>query len=51
MRDEGMEVVYLEKVGGECISEREVGEKLIKDILRECKKRILGDESEIKELF
>lgn len=51
MRDEGIEVVYLEKFVVEFIIELEVCENFINDILIEFKKIILGYEIEIKEFF
>lgn len=51
LRDEGIEVVYLEKLAAEAISEPDVREQFIDDILAESQKTILGHESEIKEYF
>lgn len=51
LRDEGIEVVYLEKLAAESITEPEVRENFINDILTESKKTILGHETEIKEFF
>ncbi|HHM2728155.1 TPA: arginine deiminase [Staphylococcus aureus] len=51
LRDEGIEVVYLEKLAAESITESEVRENFINDILTESKKTILGHETEIKEFF
>ena len=42
LRDEGIEVVYLEKLAAESITEPEVRENFINDILTESKKTILG---------
>ncbi|MCI2949044.1 arginine deiminase [Staphylococcus caledonicus] len=51
LRDEGIEVVYLEKLAAEAISEAEVREQFIDDILVESKKTVLGHEEEIKDFF
>ncbi|PTE67438.1 arginine deiminase [Staphylococcus devriesei] len=51
LRDEGIEVVYLEKLAAEAISEAEVREQFIDDILAESKKTVLGHEEEIKDFF
>ncbi len=51
LRNEGIEVVYLEKLAAESISKPEVRENFIDDILAESKKTILGHETEIKEFF
>lgn len=51
LRDEGIEVVYLEKLAAESITKPEVRKNFINDILAESKKTILGHETEIKEFF
>ncbi|WP_087503652.1 arginine deiminase [Staphylococcus haemolyticus] len=51
LRDEGVEVVYLEKLAAEAIADKDVREQFIDDILAESKKTVLGHEAEIKTFF
>ncbi|MDU0286279.1 arginine deiminase [Staphylococcus pseudintermedius] len=51
LRDEGVEVVYLEQLAAEAIADKAVREKFIDDILAESQKTVLGHEKEIKALF
>ncbi|MCH4475878.1 arginine deiminase [Staphylococcus haemolyticus] len=51
LRDEGVEVVYLEKLAAEAISDKDVREQFIDDILAESQKTVLGHEAEIKTFF
>ncbi|MCU7258553.1 arginine deiminase family protein, partial [Pseudomonas aeruginosa] len=51
LRDEGVEVVYLEHLAAEAIADASVREQFIDDILKESQKTVLGHEKEIKELF
>ncbi|EKI4485707.1 TPA: arginine deiminase [Staphylococcus pseudintermedius] len=51
LRDEGVEVVYLEQLAAEAIAEKAVREQFIDDILAESQKTVLGHEKEIKALF
>ncbi|MCJ1655422.1 arginine deiminase [Staphylococcus sp. NRL 21/187] len=51
LRDEGVEVVYLEKLAAEAIADKAVREQFIDDILAESQKTILGHEEEIKKYF
>lgn len=51
LRDEGVEVVYLEKLAAEAIADKAVREQFIDDILAESQKTVLGHEKEIKALF
>ena len=51
LRDEGVEVVYLEKLAAEAIADKDVREQFINDILEESKKTVLGHEEEIKKFF
>lgn len=47
LRDEGVEVVYLEKLAAEAIADKDVREQFIDDILQNLK-TVLGHEAEIK---
>ncbi|MBZ8174636.1 arginine deiminase [Staphylococcus delphini] len=51
LRDEGVEVVYLEQLAAEAIADKAVREQFIDDILAESHKTVLGHEKEIKALF
>ncbi|PCF41481.1 arginine deiminase [Staphylococcus delphini] len=51
LRDEGVEVVYLEQLAAEAIADKAVREHFIDDILAESQKTVLGHEKEIKALF
>ncbi|MGO4080440.1 arginine deiminase [Staphylococcus pseudintermedius] len=51
LRDEGVEVVYLEQLAAEAIVDKAVREQFIDDILAESQKTVLGHEKEIKALF
>ena len=51
LRDEGVEVVYLEKLAAEAIADKDVREQFIDDILAESQKTVLGHEAEIKTFF
>ncbi|OLF65436.1 arginine deiminase [Staphylococcus sp. MB377] len=51
LRDEGVEVVYLEKLAAEAIADKDVREQFIDDILAESQKTVLGHEAEIKMFF
>ncbi|MFI3559587.1 arginine deiminase [Staphylococcus pseudintermedius] len=51
LRDEGVEVVYLEQLVAEAIADKAVREQFIDDILAESQKTVLGHEKEIKALF
>lgn len=51
LRDEGVEVVYLEQLAAEAIADKAVREQFIDDILAESQKTVLGHEKEIKALF
>ena len=51
LQDEGVEVVYLEKLAAEAIADKAVREQFIDDILAESKKTVLGHEEEIKKFF
>lgn len=51
LRDEGVEVVYLEKLAAEAIADIDVREQFIDDILAESQKTVLGNEAEIKTFF
>ncbi|EHT6222643.1 arginine deiminase [Staphylococcus pseudintermedius] len=51
LRDEGVEVVYLEQLAAEAIADKAVHEQFIDDILAESQKTVLGHEKEIKALF
>lgn len=51
LRDEGVEVVYLEQLAAEAIADKSVREQFIDDILAESQKTVLGHEKEIKALF
>ncbi|ELW0045333.1 arginine deiminase [Staphylococcus pseudintermedius] len=51
LRDEGVEVVYLEQLAAEAIADKAVREQFIDDILAESQKTMLGHEKEIKALF
>ncbi|WP_053023229.1 arginine deiminase [Staphylococcus haemolyticus] len=51
LRDEGVEVVYLEKLAAEAIADKDVREQFINDILAESQKTVLGHEAEIKTFF
>ena len=51
LRDEGVEVVYLEKLAAEAIADKDVREQFIDDILSESQKTVLGHEAEIKTFF
>ncbi|MDM7862378.1 arginine deiminase [Staphylococcus borealis] len=51
LRDESVEVVYLEKLAAEAIADKDVREQFIDDILAESQKTVLGHEAEIKTFF
>lgn len=51
LRDEGVEVVYLEKLAAEAIADKDVREQFIDDIFAESQKTVLGHEAEIKTFF
>ncbi len=51
LRDEGVEVVYLEKLAAEAIADKDVREQFIDDILAESQKTVLRHEAEIKTFF
>ena len=51
LREEGVEVLYLEKLAAESIENPQVRSEFIDDVLAESKKTILGHEEEIKALF
>ncbi|BCU52227.1 arginine deiminase [Staphylococcus auricularis] len=51
LRDEGVEVVYLEQLTAEAIEDPAVREQFIDDILAESQKTVLGHEKELKALF
>ncbi|MCE5797558.1 arginine deiminase [Staphylococcus pseudintermedius] len=51
LRDEGVEVVYLEQLAAEAIADKAVREQFIDDILAESQKTVLGHEKDIKALF
>ncbi|WP_214544527.1 arginine deiminase [Staphylococcus pseudintermedius] len=51
LRDECVEVVYLEQLAAEAIADKAVREQFIDDILAESQKTVLGHEKEIKALF
>ncbi|HEC2148996.1 TPA: arginine deiminase [Staphylococcus delphini] len=51
LRDEGVEVVYLEQLAAEAIADKAIREQFIDDILAESQKTVLGHEKEIKALF
>ncbi|EJA1933410.1 arginine deiminase [Staphylococcus pseudintermedius] len=51
LRDEGVEVVYLEQLAAEAIADKAVREQFIDDILAESQKTVLSHEKEIKALF
>ncbi|EGQ0313262.1 arginine deiminase [Staphylococcus pseudintermedius] len=51
LRDEGVEVFYLEQLAAEAIADKAVREQFIDDILAESQKTVLGHEKEIKALF
>ncbi|MDR4248641.1 arginine deiminase family protein, partial [Bacillus thuringiensis] len=51
LREEGVEVLYLEKLAAESIENPQVRSESIDDVLAESKKTILGHEEEIKALF
>ncbi|HAR5803172.1 TPA: arginine deiminase [Staphylococcus pseudintermedius] len=51
LREEGVEVVYLEQLAAEAIADKAVREQFIDDILAESQKTVLGHEKEIKALF
>lgn len=51
LRNEGVEVVYLEQLAAEAIENEDVRQQLIDDILSESQKTILGHEKEIKDYF
>ncbi|EIA5737513.1 arginine deiminase [Staphylococcus pseudintermedius] len=51
LRDESVEVVYLEQLAAEAIADKAVREQFIDDILAESQKTVLGHEKEIKALF
>ena len=51
LRNEGVEVVYLEQLAAEAIENEDVRQQLIDDILSESQKTILGHEKEIKTYF
>ncbi|EGQ3560259.1 arginine deiminase [Staphylococcus pseudintermedius] len=51
LREEGVEVVYLEQLAAEAIADKAVREQFIDDILAESQKTVLSHEKEIKALF
>ncbi|MCO6258309.1 arginine deiminase [Staphylococcus epidermidis] len=51
LQDEGIEVLYLEKLAAQSIEDSNVREQFIDDVLAESRKTILGHEKEIKKLF
>ena len=51
LQDEGVEVLYLEKLAAESIEDSDIREQFINDVLAESRKTILGHEKEIKKLF
>ncbi|MCG1791858.1 arginine deiminase [Staphylococcus epidermidis] len=51
LQDEGIEVLYLEKLAAQSIEDSNVREQFIDDVLAESRKTILGHETEIKKLF
>lgn len=51
LQDEGIEVLYLEKLAAQSIEDSNVREQFIDDVLAEFRKTILGHEKEIKKLF
>ncbi|MGV3188411.1 arginine deiminase [Staphylococcus chromogenes] len=51
LRNEGVEVLYLEKLTAESLTEPHVREQFIDEILKESRKTVLGHEEEIKTLF
>lgn len=51
LRDEGVEVLYLEKLAAEAIEDPKVREQFIEDVLAESEDTLLGHEEEVKELF
>ena len=48
LRDEGVEVVYLEHLAAEAIADASVREQFIDDILKESQKTVLGHEKKLK---
>ena len=48
LQDEGVEVLYLEKLAAESIEDSDIREQFINDVLAESRKTILGHEKEIK---
>lgn len=51
LRNEGVEVLYLEKLTAESLEDPKVRAQFIDDILKESRKTVLGHEEEIKTLF
>ena len=51
LRDEGVEVLYLEQLAAEAIVEPNVRAQFIEEVLTECPETILGHEQEIKAYF
>ncbi|MGK8444843.1 arginine deiminase [Staphylococcus epidermidis] len=51
LQDEGIEVLYLEKLAAQSIEDSNVREQFIDDVLAESRKTILGHETEIKKIF
>ena len=51
LQDEGIEVLYLEKLAAQSIEDSNVREQFIDDVLAESRKTILGHETEIKNSF
>lgn len=51
LKNEGVEVLYLEKLTAESLTEPQVREQFIDEILAESRKTVLGHEAEIKALF
>ncbi|MDY3698055.1 arginine deiminase [Staphylococcus hyicus] len=51
LRNEGVEVLYLEKLTAESLTEPQVRAQFIDEILAESRKTVLGHEAEIKALF
>ena len=48
LQDEGVEVLYLEKLAAESIEDSDIREQFINDVLAESRKTIIGHEKEIK---
>lgn len=51
LRDEGIEVVYLEDLAAEAIEEPEVRKQFIEDVLAESEETLLGHEDAVRTLF